>query len=54
MPLLNYGDPSIGIKIFKGTVQRDYSPFLTYMDRPRPDFQKFRKILKPEAVLIEA
>jgi hypothetical protein len=24
------------------------------MDRPKPDFQKFWKILKPEAVLIQA
>jgi hypothetical protein len=24
------------------------------MDKPRPDFQKFRKIVKPEAVLIQA
>jgi hypothetical protein len=40
--LLNYGEPSNGIRNFL----RDYPAsfqflFLTYMDRPRPDFQKF-------------
>ncbi len=41
-------------KFLKGQSSEIWVPFLTYMERPRPDFQEFWKILKPEAVLIEA
>jgi hypothetical protein len=41
-------------KFLKGQSSEILVPFLTYMERARPDFQKFWKILKPEAVLIEA